>query len=73
MKIIVHVKLHKHRDEVIEVQKGIYEVHTSQPPIDNRANEDVIRQLAAYFHIPKSACTLVSGGSSKTKTFDIRS
>ncbi len=72
MRIEVHTKLHKHTDGVFEIEKGIYEVHTNQPPVENRANEDIIRQLADHFHIPRSAISVFSGSTSKKKVFDVR-
>jgi uncharacterized protein YggU (UPF0235/DUF167 family) len=72
MRILVHTKLHKHADAVIEIDKGIYEVHTSQPAVDNRANEDIIRQIAGYFGIAKSSVRIFSGASAKTKVLEIK-
>ncbi len=69
MRITVHIKLTKHTDGVEQIAEGEYVVKTTKPSIENKANEDIIRQLGDYFHVSKSLVTLVRGASSKHKTF----
>ncbi|HNZ70905.1 MAG TPA: DUF167 domain-containing protein [Candidatus Dojkabacteria bacterium] len=46
-------------------------VYTKEGPIDNRANIDIIKQLAKYYGIAKSNIKIKSGLSSKNKLFII--
>ena len=71
MRITVHIKLTKHTDGVEQITQEEYVVKTTKPAVENKANEDIIRQLANYFHTSKSLITLVRGTSSKHKIFSI--
>ena len=71
MRITVHIKLTKHTDGVEQIAEGEYVIKTTKLSIENKANEDIIRQLADYFHVSKSLITLIHGASSKHKTFFI--
>ncbi len=53
-------------DEVV-----VYKVSVKEPPVDNKANEAVVRVLAGYFDISRSSVRLVSGQTSKQKIFEI--
>lgn len=83
MKIFVIAKLNKNKDGV-EKYKSLYPseselsglhngyiVWTKMPPKENKANIDIIAQLARYFNITKSSVILKSGATSKKKTFII--
>jgi uncharacterized protein (TIGR00251 family) len=41
------------------------------PPVEGKANKAVVEFLADYLDIPKSSISLVSGASSRIKTFAI--
>ena len=61
-------------------REGIEGVHTdpdgterikiavSAPPVDGKANEALIKWLSKHLHIAKSAITLVSGATDRSKT-----
>ena len=42
------------------------------PPIEGRANEALVKFLAATFDLPKSSVELISGDLSRTKVFLLR-
>ncbi len=42
------------------------------PPVEGRANEALIKFLAATFDLPKSAVELISGESNRSKVFLLR-
>jgi uncharacterized protein (TIGR00251 family) len=46
-------------------------VSVNAPPVDGKANEAVIRVLAATFGVPRSAVTIVRGATGKKKTVRI--
>lgn len=39
------------------------------PPVEGRANSEIIKFLAKIFHLPKTAVSIKSGHQSRTKRF----
>ena len=84
MKIFVKVKTGAREDKVIppllrlslqlgaEASKEWYTVSVKEPPIDGRANDAILHLLAEYFEVPRSSVRLISGATSKKKTFEIK-
>lgn len=56
---------------VIEKEGNILKVHTRQDMIANRANIDVIRQLANYFSVDPASIRIISGAKSRRKVIEI--
>lgn len=50
---------------------GSFVAKVTAPPTDGAANRAVIRLLADYFDVPPSRIRLVSGASSRLKSFVI--
>ena len=46
---------------------AVLKVAVAAPPVDGAANAALIALLAKHFGLPKSAVTLVSGASARTK------
>ena len=67
--IIAHPNSKKPRIE--KDLMGILHVYVNKPPLENKANEAVIKDLAKYLEIKKNQLILISGEKSKTKTFEI--
>ncbi len=55
----------------IERDGNILRVHTRQEMIANRANIDVIRQLAKYFSVDPESIRIISGARSRRKVIEI--
>jgi uncharacterized protein len=55
------------RDEVTGVIGDAIRVRLTAPPVDGEANEALVRFLASRLEVPRSAVTLLSGLSSRTK------
>ena len=55
----------------IEKEGNILKVHTKQHMIANRANIDVIRQLAKYFSVDPATIRIISGARSRRKVIEI--
>jgi len=71
LKIAVKVKAGSSREKVEKADDGSYAVWVRAKPTDGKANEAVIKALAAHFDIAKSNITLLTGHTSKLKLFDI--
>jgi uncharacterized protein YggU (UPF0235/DUF167 family) len=46
-------------------------VRVTAPPVDDAANEAVIRALAAALEVPRQAIRIAAGATSRNKTVDI--
>ncbi len=53
------------------VQQGALKVHLTAPPLEDRANRQLIEFLAERLEIPKSSMRLLSGGKSRSKTVGV--
>ncbi len=71
MKITVTAKPKKKREYIEQVSPTRYLVAVKEPAQQGRANQAVIKTLAEYFHTPQSEITLLSGQTSKIKTFAV--
>lgn len=71
MLITIYTKLNKKKEEVEKTSDTEFIVWTKQPATENKANEDVVKQLAKYFKTPKSKVSIIRGKTVKTKTVEI--
>ena len=82
MKIIVKAKPNSKVCKVEEITKPVglfsrnkdlrvFKVSVKEKPMGGAANEAIIEALADHFKTSKSQITLVSGGISKEKVFEI--
>jgi uncharacterized protein (TIGR00251 family) len=56
------------------IEKDLFEnlhVYVSEPPLEGKANQAVIKALAAHFRIKRGNIMLLSGHKSKHKQFEI--
>lgn len=65
------VKTGSKRPGLRQIDRDIFSVDVKERPVDGKANEAVIRTLAAFFHIPQSRVDLVSGHTAKSKVFEV--
>jgi uncharacterized protein (TIGR00251 family) len=59
------------KTELAEKVGGSYKVRLAAPPIDGKANEALIRFLAARFAVAPSAVRILRGVASRTKVIEI--
>ncbi len=67
----VKLKPRAKKDTVKLGDKRILEISVTSPPIDNKANEHLIRLLADTLRIPKTSIQIIRGGHSKNKAVAI--
>lgn len=70
-RISVRVKTGKSKEDFIRREDGSYEAHIKSAPVDGKANKDLIKLIAKRMGIPKSAVSILSGHTSKTKIIGI--
>ncbi|MBW4605404.1 MAG: DUF167 domain-containing protein [Calothrix sp. FI2-JRJ7] len=71
MQIRVKVKPNSKAPKIIEEEDGTLTVHLKSPPVDGKANEELIKTLAEKYNVPKSDVTIKSGLSARQKLVEI--
>ena len=73
MIIQVKVKPRARASSFEETGSGVWLAHLKSPPIDGKANKELVALVAKRFNCPKSAVTIKSGASSRMKLVQIES
>jgi uncharacterized protein (TIGR00251 family) len=68
--INVHLKPKAKRNEC-QAGDAVFEVAVTSAPVDNKANEHLIRLLADLLDLPKSALSIIKGDHSRNKVIAI--
>lgn len=69
--LTVKVKPNSKQQSIEEQPDGSLKVHLKSPPVDGKANQELIVLLAKKLKVPKSAIAIKSGLSSKHKLVEI--
>ena len=69
--LAVKVQPRASRDEIGAVQAGRLRVRITAPPVDGKANDHLIRFLAAEFGVAPSRVELLGGASGREKRLRI--
>jgi uncharacterized protein len=67
----VKVKPNSKQQKIEEQPDGSLTVHLKSPPVDGKANEELIKLLSEKFDLPKSYIRIKSGLSSRQKLVEI--
>ena len=67
----VKVKPNSKQQKIEELADGSLTVHLKSPPVDGKANEELIKVLAKKFDVSKSSITIKSGTTSRQKLIEI--
>jgi uncharacterized protein (TIGR00251 family) len=70
-RIWVTVKPNSKKDEIQRNTQGSYLVRIKAPAREGRANQDLVRALAAYFSVSNSAVRIIHGQSGRRKLVEI--
>lgn len=65
--IAVKVKPNSQQHKIISEADGSLILYLKSPPVDGKANQELIKLLAEKYDVPKSAITIKSGLGSKSK------
>lgn len=71
MKISVKARPGAKRAYVEEMDGGVFTVAVTEPPVDGRANDAVMKALAAHFGVAQARVRMISGHTSKNKIVEI--
>jgi uncharacterized protein (TIGR00251 family) len=69
--ISVKVKPNAKQQRVTPAEDGSFTVHLKSPPVDGKANAELIQILAKTLGVSKSAIRIKTGASSKNKLVEI--
>jgi uncharacterized protein (TIGR00251 family) len=72
VRLQVRVQPRASRNEIVGLHDGALKVRLTAPPVDGAANEMLVAFLAEILGVPARNVAIVSGGSSRTKTIEIR-
>lgn len=71
MIIQVKVKPRARTSELTHVSDGTWAAKLKSPPVDGKANEELVALVAERFQCRKSAVTIKAGASGRTKLVQI--
>lgn len=71
VRIDLHVTPRSSRTSVGGFREGRLVVRVTAPPVDDAANEAVVRAIADAFDVPKSRVAIVAGDTGRKKTVEI--
>lgn len=69
----IHVKPNSRANELIYDAKGIIKVKITSTPEAGKANEQLVKFLAAFFQIPQKNIQIIKGLKSRRKSIKIES
>jgi len=55
--------------KIVEITEEFLKIKLNSPPIENKANKEVVTILSKTFGVPKSSVKLMFGDKNKLKTF----
>jgi uncharacterized protein len=67
----IKVKPNSKSPKIVEEEDGSLTVYLKSPPIDGKANEELIKVLANKYGVTKSCITIKSGLTSRQKLVEI--
>lgn len=67
----IHLQPRASRCEIVGLHDGGLRIRLTSPPVENRANRQLVEFLADLLKLPKSAVHLLSGDRSRRKTVGI--
>lgn len=68
----IKVKPNSRASRLEQNEDGTWLAQLKSPPVDGKANEELIALVAQHFKRPKSDVSIKSGASSRTKLIQIR-
>lgn len=67
----VKVKPNSKHQKLEQQNDGVWIAWVKSPPVDGKANAELLQLLSQHFHIAKARITIKSGASSKLKRIEI--
>ncbi|OGG37561.1 hypothetical protein A2110_02420 [Candidatus Jorgensenbacteria bacterium GWA1_54_12] len=71
MRIFVTAKPRAKEERVEKIDETHFVVAVTEPPVEGRANEAIVRALAKHFGVSSQNVRIVSGHTSRQKIVDV--
>ena len=71
MKLTVHVKPRSSRSQILGLKDGVLEVAVQAPPVDGKANEELIQLIADALDLSKKNVSVVAGQTGRQKIIEV--
>ena len=71
MLVQIKVKPNSRKPRLEEAGGGAMTAYLKSPPVEGKANEELIAVLAGHYGVPKSKVRIKTGSSSRTKLVEI--
>lgn len=71
MKITVQVKPNTKQQKIEITKEGIWIINLKSPPVNGKANQELVSLIAKELKVTKSQVTIKSGLSNKKKVIEI--
>ncbi len=71
MKVTVRVKPNSRQPGIQAEADGSLTVRLKSPPVDGKANKELIQVLSEWFSVPKRCVVLCHGESSRSKVVEV--
>ena len=68
----VRVVPRRSKSEIVGELDGALKIRLAAAHVDGAANEELIKTLARFFEVPKTAVEIVQGATSKTKQVRVK-
>ncbi len=69
--VCIHVQPRASKNGLAGIHDGAVKLRITAPPVDGKANAQIVAMLARMFHVPKAAVNLASGQQSRHKRFRV--
>lgn len=69
--VYLHVVPRARRTELAGVHGDAIRIRVAAPPADGEANAELIRYVARFLGVPKSAVSITTGAGSRRKTLSV--
>jgi len=67
----VKVKPNARTSELVQAADGTWLARLKSPPVDGRANEELVALVARQFKCPKGSVSIKAGASGRTKLVEV--
>ncbi len=71
VRFAVRVKPRSSRSKILGVRASLLEIAVTAPPVEGAANDEVCTLLGRALEVPRSAVTIVTGASGRSKLVEV--
>ncbi|MFN3603592.1 MAG: DUF167 domain-containing protein [Leptonema sp. (in: bacteria)] len=71
MRIRVHVKPNSSKKEIKQISDKEYSIKLHSSPEKGKANEELLKVLSEYFHVPQKKIIILKGEFSRQKIIEL--